>query len=261
MLHKIIMDSIKEYNIDCSMVVRNLKTGEEARINENRVMPAASIIKIFVMGEIFSSINKGKLSLDDKIVIKEEEKTPYHLLTLFDPGRKFSVRELLKLMICQSENTSTNVLIDMAGIDNINAFIKSLGLRDCEIERKMSDMKARRQGKENYISALEVSNFLELLYNGKVITEACSKQMIDIMKSQLLVADVHRYIPDDIGLALKTGDIWGYKHAAGIFYIDSCDYIFTMLINYTDDKLIYADEFMGKMSAAVYNYFNRNRNC
>lgn len=121
MLHSIIMDSIKEYNIDCSIVVRNLKTGEEARINE-----------------------------------------------------------------------------------------------------------------------------------------ACSKQMIDIMKSQLLVADVHRYIPDDIGLALKTGDIWGYKHAAGIFYIDSCDYIFTMLINYTDDKLIYADEFMGKMSAAVYNYFNRN---
>lgn len=258
MLNDVITKCINDFNINCAVVVKNLNTGEEAKVNEQMVMPAASIIKLFVMSEVFNNINKGKLFLEDKITVKEEQKISYQLLTLFDEDREFTIRELLKLMICQSENTATNILIDMVGIDNINSFIKSLGFKNCEIQRKMLDMEARMQGKENYISATEVSKFLELLYNGKVINEKCSKLMIDIMKSQLLVAEVHRYIPDNIGLALKTGDIWGYKHAAGIFYIDSCDYIFTMLINYKDDEIKFMDEFMSKMSAAVYNYFKNN---
>ncbi|MPM82906.1 hypothetical protein SDC9_129968 [bioreactor metagenome] len=258
MLNDVIKKCINDFNINCAVVVKNLNTGEEAKVNEQMVMPAASIIKLFVMCEVFNNINKGKLFLEDKIIVKEEQKISYQLLTLFDEDREFTIRELLKLMICQSENTATNILIDMVGIDNINFFIKSLGFKNCEIQRKMLDMEARMQGKENYISATEVSKFLELLYNGEVINEKCSKFMIDIMKSQLLVAEVHRYIPDNIGLALKTGDVWGYKHAAGIFYIDNCDYVFTMLINYKDDEIKFMDEFMGKMSAAVYNYFKNN---
>lgn len=257
MLQDVVTNCIEKFNIDCALVIKNLKTGEECRINDKRVLPSASVIKIFIMGEILNEVNKGELSLEDKIVVHEKDKVSYSVLTLFDQGREFTLRELLTLMICQSENTATNVLINIAGFHRINDFMKSYGLNNCELQRKMMDFKARQEGKENYISAEETAEFLELLYNGKVINEHYSKIMIEIMKKQLHNADIHQYIMDDIPIAHKTGDIWGYKHDAGIFYLEKGDYIFTMLTNFKEDQFIHVGEFLGRMAGDVYNYFTQ----
>lgn len=68
-----------------------------------------------------------------------------------------------------------------------------------------------REGKNNYTSAKETADYLELLSNGKVVTEEYSKLMLDIMKKQLDNSALRRYLPDQVEIAHKTGEM-----AAGV---------------------------------------------
>ncbi|MFP3416227.1 serine hydrolase, partial [Bacillus sp. SIMBA_074] len=48
-----------------------------------------------------------------------------------------TVEDLLTLMITVSDNTSTNMMMSLLGIDEINRCIKELGLKNTILERKM----------------------------------------------------------------------------------------------------------------------------
>lgn len=255
MLSEVVGRYLEKYNIDCALVIKNLKTEETFKLSENKVFPSASIIKIFIMGEIFNKISKGHLSLDEKIVLSKKDVVPYSILSLLDEGHTFTLRELITLMIAQSENTSTDILTDKTSIESVNSFIQYYGFKDTEMQRKMIDMKALREGKNNYTSAEETADYLELLYNGKVVTEEYSKLMLAIMKKQLDNSALRRYLPDQVEIAHKTGEMWGVKHDAGIFFTPKGDYIFSMFTSYAIEQYKFVDDFIGEMAAGVMEYF------
>lgn len=256
MLNEVIQKCTSKYKIDCALVVKNLKTGESFKLNENKVIPSASIIKVFIMGEIFNKISKGEMSLGQEVSINRDDMVPYSILSLMDNGHSFTIRELITLMIAQSENTATNVIIDKVGMESVNTFIKSCGFKYTELQRKMIDMKALKEGKNNFTTAQETAEYLELLYNGKIINKEYSEIMINIMKKQLDNSAIRRYLKDQVPIAHKTGEVWGVKHDVGIFFANKCDYIFSLLTWYDIEQYKYVDDFIGEMAAEVMEYFS-----
>ncbi|HHV46681.1 MAG TPA: serine hydrolase, partial [Tissierellia bacterium] len=100
---------------------KNLKTGETIGFNENEPFIAASVIKIPILIEVLRQIEEGKLKEDDLVEVKEQDKMPScGALTYMHDGLKVTVKDLYTLMIIHSDNTATNMLIKIAGIDNIN---------------------------------------------------------------------------------------------------------------------------------------------
>ena len=66
------------------------------------------------------------------------------------PGvTKLTLRDLATMMVAVSDNSATNVLIDRVGMDNVNALMTSLGLQHTLLRRKMMDLKAAGEGREN----------------------------------------------------------------------------------------------------------------
>jgi beta-lactamase class A len=194
--------------------------------NADKIFPSASIIKLVVMGEILQKVDIGELILDNKVIVSESLITKGDgILRYLDASHSFSIGELITLMIIVSDNTAANILIDIAKMEDVNKFSRKLGLKNTVLSRKMMDFKAAAQGKQNITCVGDICSFLELLYNGKIINEYCSKFMVDIMKKQQVHGKIDMFLPDGIVLAHKTGTLENLEHDVGILYGKKSDYV------------------------------------
>lgn len=64
-------------------------------------------------------------------------------------------------MIVYSDNTSTNVLIDVLGMDAVNALSASLGARHTRLARKMQRPEASVRGDENLSTPRDAALIME----------------------------------------------------------------------------------------------------
>jgi len=253
MLEDKIRDYIKTQKGNIAVVVKDLRTNNEIRINENLVFPSASTIKILIMSELFNRVNQGMLDFYQTVETKEYMQTGGDgILKELEYGHKFTLKELTTLMIIVSDNMATNILIDLLGMDNINSTIQRLGLKNTKLQRKMMDSQAAREGRENYITASDLANVLELVYRGKNINRKCSDIMLDVLKRQQVRGRLDLYLPEDTVIAHKTGDLDNLEHAAGIVYLKEKEYVVCVLTNETETNKD-GREIIGKISKLVYD--------
>ena len=255
MLKEDILASFEQNKMKCAFYIKNMNTQEITQYNQNVVVPSASLIKLTIMGEIFRQIKAGKLSLNDMIPVKAEDKVEFSILTLLD-GKSYTVKDVMTLMIIMIDNTATNVLIDLLGMDAINDFIHSIDLDDTVIKRKMMDFTARVEGRENYTTAADMAKILELIYSGKLVDKESSDIMLDILKNQQDMTMMMLNIPDDTIVAHKTGELENLDHEAAIVYLKNSNYIFTFFV-WDAVSNNYARQAIGKASEIAYNYFNK----
>jgi beta-lactamase class A len=258
MLEEVLKNNLKSLETKYSLAVKNLKSKESCYINIDKIVPSASIIKLFIMATAFNKHKKGKFNLNDKIKINNNEKVPFSIISLLNSVEQYTIKDLVTLMIIQSDNTAANVLIDFLGMDNINEFIKNNGFKNTKLGRKMMDFQGAKKGKDNYTSAGDVFLFFENLYNHNLIGAEEDKMMIDILTHQLDFSMMRMEMIDDLKIAHKTGDLSCLKHDAGIVYSEkSGDYIFVMFV-YDAVSDGYARNLICKVSREIYNYFENN---
>jgi beta-lactamase class A len=256
LLEELIENYLKDKNIEYSIFIKDLKLGEVICIDAEKIVSSASIIKLFIMAKVIQLVDEESLDLNFRPKINNSERVPYSIIYSLDSSNSYTIKDLLILMIIQSDNTATNSLIDLVGMDDINSFMKEMGFEYTVLRRKMMDFKAKSLGIDNYCSAKEVGNLLELMYFGNLVSKKYSELMLEIMKMQLDDSMIKLYFNDEIIVAHKTGDLPGIKHDAGIVYTKNIDYIFVMLL--TEDKEEQGRSIIGKVSKLVYDYFTDN---
>ena len=254
MIQEIVNRALYDSNSDYALFIKRFTTGECISMNADVQVPSASIIKLFIMGATFQGVQEKLFTLHKLITINESDKIPYSIISLLGTHHSYNIQDLIILMIIQSDNTATNLLISLLGIEYINSFIKKQGLKNTVLARKMLDFTASKKGYENYTTAKDVSEYLTLLYEGKVVAPHFSQRMLDIMSKQLDVSVMKRELSEDIHIAHKTGNLHYINHDVGIVYTLGGDYIFSMLTwNGKDD--ICGKKLIGTVSKSVYDYF------
>lgn len=225
MIKEKLIEYLKSENVEGAFAVKNLSTGESYGFRENEVVPSASLIKVFILIRAFSLIKKGDISLADEIEVRQEDIVAFSVLEFLKP-RKYQLEELLRLMIVYSDNTATNVLMDLFGIDAINEEIASIGYSDSVLQRKMMDFKAAEEGRQNYTSVKEMFDLMERLYTNSILGSPYDEQMVEIMKGQADETMMRQELPDEIVIARKSGELDALDHDIAIVYTDKCDYIY-----------------------------------
>lgn len=216
---------------------KNLVTGETVEYNSHQPVIAASVIKLFVMAEAFRQIEEGIINPDAIFTVDKSKCVPScGALVYMHDGLQVTVRDLITLMIILSDNSATNFMVDMLGIDNINTTIKNLGYRDTCIGRKMFDSEKAALGIQNYICAAETADLLEKIYKGELVSKSASKQMLDIMLDQRLNGKIPFFLhalDDSPKIAHKTGEDDGTTHDAAIVFAPQ-PFVLVFVSNETD---------------------------
>lgn len=225
--------------------------------DESRQVPSASTIKILIMAEAFRQVENGNFSLNQKVHIKQKDKVPYSIISDLTTDL-YTFRDLITLMIIVSDNTATNVLIDLLGYPSINRMAQDLGLNSTVLQRRMMDFDATKEGRQNYTSPLDMAKLVESIHNQSILSQQSCDLMIDIMKRQKDKAMIGKYIPEDIVVAHKTGELENLNHDIGILYLSGKPYLLGVFVTEADGNLM-AREIIAKGSKIIYEYLLQHK--
>ena len=221
-------------------------------INGDKKVLSASMIKLLILAELMKKDSENKFSLSDSIMIANFMKTGGDgVLKELNIGHHFTLKELATLMIIISDNQATNILIDFLGMENINLLGKELGLKESFLGRKMMDTEARKNGYDNYTCADDISLLLKLIYQEKLINKEASQLMLDILLRQQQGERLQRYLPSDIKIAHKCGDLDDLENDGGIIWIGDRIYILVVLTSGMSN--LQCKQTIGKISKFVYD--------
>ena len=236
--------------------VVDLTSGARFGCNENNVFPQASAIKIPVLMEVYKQAGEGKFKLTDTRRIAKADMTGGSgiLWELGDGTAQMNLHDLCVLMIVLSDNTATNLLIDLVGIANVNKTLESLGLVHTRLQRRMMDMPAAERGDENLATPAEAARIMELLYRGEFISRAVCDEILAILKKPKQTA-IGSGLPGGVEVAGKPGGIAGVKTEWAVVLLKKRPYILAIMENY-GMGLEAADTFKD-ISQALHDYFLR----
>lgn len=219
-----------------AMVYQPLE-GSGFAIRPDLLLESASIIKLFIMADAFRRAEEGGFALTDRVCVTPQDQVGgCGSLKLLSESFSLPIIDLIRLMIVLSDNTATNVLIDVLGFDSINQTISDLGYGPCLLRRKMFDYQADLEGRTNVITAGAVARFLRDLAQGRVVSQAASDRMVTIMKDQLDQSQIRFFWSQrrpEVAIANKTGLNHGVTHDCGIVYSDK-PFVLCLLSNEVD---------------------------
>lgn len=234
-----LQEQMKEQKGNVSFCYKNLVTGECFSCAPETVHPSASVIKMFLMAYIFELDRQGRLSLTDRInVEKEKSASSSGVLHFMKDIREMSVRDLVELMIIISDNTATNILLRVEGMEKMNAYLAdNLKLTATRWNREMMDLSAIEKGIQNYTSAADCAWLLESIYRGSLVSPEASAAMLRVLKEQqfndLIPEDLCDLIPEEC-IAHKTGGLDGVVHDTAIVDYGAEPFILCFLGSETD---------------------------
>lgn len=198
------------------------------------VFKSASLIKTPIMLCALEAVEQGAYALHTPIRVQPEHCVGDEAPVIRD-GMDVPLATLLEYMITDSNNSATNVLIDLLGMDRINAFSKRIGLNDTVLRRHMLDFEAARRGNENHTSTKDMLRLYTMLLKGEGLTPFMCETALPILlrqhdKELILSGDPARKA------AHKTGGLSDIAHDAGILFGEKRTLVFAVLATAPDER-------------------------
>jgi beta-lactamase class A len=238
------------------VAIEDLSSGHTLFVNPDEILPQASSIKIAVLAELYHQHQEGKLKLEDPYTVNAADLVPdSNIMGGLTPGvTRVTNRDLATMMIAVSDNSATNVLIDRVGMENVNASLEGLGLHQVRLRRKMMDLKAAGEGRENVATPREMMTLLDALFRNKVLNQVLTD---DFFKMLATPKDswIPRYLPEDLKVANKPGSLEGVRTDSGVIFA-SRPYILCIMTTYLRNERE-GEEAIAQISRATYSMFDR----
>jgi len=186
--------------------------------NADRRFRAASTVKIPIMIELFRQIDAGELAAAHRHVLRAEDRAPGSGVMLhLHEGMEFTLDDLIYLMISVSDNTATNILIDLAGMERVNATMRRLGMNNSTLGRKMQGHAASLASQENWASPNDYAAVVAALLAGRAGSADACARMVAFLEKQQNDRRIARHLPrtDRPRWGSKTGSIPGVTNDVG----------------------------------------------
>ncbi len=227
--------------------------GEVYAYRGDRRFGAASTVKIPIMIEIYRQIDRGERSLDDRYELRAADRAPGSGVMLhLHEGTTLTLGDLVYLMISISDNTATNVLIDMAGMANVNETMRALGMSGSTLGRKMKGRPAQGDEPENWATPNDYARVIEAILEKRAASEASCERMIAVLEKQQCKRRLSRYLPERDGVrwGSKTGSVAGVTNDVGFVMTDLGTVIISVFCEGLPDQHV-GEKVIGDISRAA----------
>jgi beta-lactamase class A len=208
--------------------VHNLDTGERLSRRGDEKFPTASLIKVAVLVTVFDLVEKGTLSLDDRLTMSKIDKVPGSgTLQFMHDGLELTVRDAAWLMSTTSDNTATNLILDKVGIRRVWEKMDSLGLRQTRIHAKVFLARFTSVAPDSsakyglgVTTPSEMVRLFALLGNGRAVNPRADSTMLDILGHNEDYQMMQRYVTG-VRAPRKTGATDQVRTECALFYLQS----------------------------------------
>ena len=190
-----------------------IEGGRVVSFNGGRRFPMQSVYKLPIGMAVLREVDRGRLRLSQKVNVRPEDLVPERLhspLRDNNPrGATFTLRELIRLMISESDGTASDVLLNLAGgPGKVNAYLRGLGVDEVLV---VTTERAMAQGDEqvqyrNSATPESMLVLLRALQEGRGLSRASRSLLLDFMlKSTPGPRRLKGMLPEGTPVAHKTG--------------------------------------------------------
>lgn len=217
---------VAQFKGKVSLFAKNLDTGATYSLDGDNRVRTASTIKVAIMVEAFARVAEGKAKWSDEVILTTAKKvTGSGVLQDLSDGLKLTLRDAVTLMMTVSDNTATNLVLDLLTTDAVNARMDALGLKQTRSLRKIGSGGTSRAGENPALKPFglgvttprEMATLLEKLERAQIVNPAFSKEMIDLMKREQHRDGIGRAITNT-EMATKAGALDRLRSDVGIIY-------------------------------------------
>jgi beta-lactamase class A len=258
---------------EIGVALRHLESGAEFFVHPDALYPMASVFKIPILIEALKQVDEGRQALDARIELRQEDKVlPSGVLIEMQPGLRPTLRDLLTLMIIQSDNTATDMVLAQIGIESVEARMRSFGfdaitvkmsvqglfdatftspdpsLPPHEVARLLKDRKTNwealtnlRSLENNVASPRQMAGLLERLVRGELLSAEMTSVALDILLRQQLNLRLPRFLPYGAAIAHKTGTFMQSRNDAGILFLEDGTHLIVVTFAILQRDLLEAD--------------------
>ncbi len=246
----------KNATLSPSVVLVDLDSHRYVDVAGSDVVAAASTIKLPLLIAFFQEVDQGKVQLDQPIVMRKELIATEAGEMQYQPvGSKFSAIKTVTEMITVSDNTASNMTIDLlGGMDSLNQRFKSWGLTGTMIRNPLPDIAGT-----NTTSARDMAQMLSQLSDGKLVSSKSRDRIFDILRRVHYNTLLPKGLGEGATIAHKTGTIGTMLADVGL--IDTATgqrYVAAVLVKRPKDDER-ADELIQQISRLGYQAFNQQQ--
>lgn len=234
-----------------TVFVWDYDTGNYADINGEELFPAASIIKIPVLIQLFKSIEAKQVSLYDSMDLVDYYRAEGSgNLQFRAENSTYTLDYLARIMITDSDNSATNMLMSKIGsMNDVNQGIRDWGLKKTHVNTWLPDMQGT-----NYTTARDLARMLYNIENPKFLSDESRKRILNYMSNVKNNRLIQAGLGGGASFVHKTGDIGKMLGDAGIVTTpNGKKYIVIIMANrpYNSPD---GKDFIVKASEVIYNY-------
>ena len=221
-----------EQSFETGWYLKNLENGETVQRHGEMVFPSASTRKISIMMAALKAVNENRLALDQPVTIEARyQNNKSGTFQHFQPGFTIQFRDALSMMIIVSDNTCTGTIVDMLGLDEINAFCRRIGMKNTIHRFGIPPVIGRDHTLEEVTTTTPADQgvLLDLIIQGTQDPDVASRLectpelcrlAIEILSWQKLNWRLPALLPKGTVVAHKTGtgQDWRNNNDAGIIF-------------------------------------------
>lgn len=269
------------------VTVKHLQTGEAASINGNELFQLASTFKIPILATLYRDVEAGKLSLDDRFKVSEEDLVPGSgVLQELHLGVEVTVKDLAMLMIIVSDNLATDRLLKLVGTEQVTAYMRELGLENTHIHHSCWDLLSLCVGMEpqaysrealnkilawkfdpssivfqadprnNAATPEDMAKLVELIAKKQIISEQACDGMLDILFRQQFNSRLPYMLPAKTKVAHKTGTLSDCVNDVGVIYLPEDKGSFAIsVLSKNNPTMEEGERTIGRLARAAYDHF------
>lgn len=188
-----------------------LETGESVSLNPHGQFPMQSVYKLPIAMAVLAQVDNGKLSLEQKVPV---EKSDFVRIGQASPvrdrypnGVELTVSELLRFTVSDSDGTTSDVLLDLVGVEAVTKYLNELGINEIIVANSEKEIGRDRETQyRNWASPQGAVQLLRSLHERRGLSEQSQQLLLKHMtETPTSARRLKGLLPKTVAVAHKTG--------------------------------------------------------
>ncbi len=252
--------------------VLSFENGFQYSKNGDKKLPMQSVFKFHIAAAVLNEVDRGKLSLDQKVPLNKSnllENTWSPLRDKYKNGTaEVPLSEIIEYTVAKSDNNGCDILLALlGGTQTLQKFMDSKGVKDFQIRYNEEEMhKDWNAQYQNYTTTVSATDALKKLYDGKLLSKKSTDYLMKVMLSTSTGTNkLVGQLPKDTPVARKTGSsgknnagLTGAENEIGIVTLpNGKHYAIAVFVSNSTETDVVNCKMISDISKSVWDYFNK----
>ncbi len=270
-LRKELKQIISTKNATVGISIKSIEDKDTLSVNGNLNAPMMSVFKFHIALATLNLVDKGKISLAQKVFIKKEDLQPDTWSPInneYPKGNMYlTIDQLLRYTVSHSDNNGCDILLKLiGGPETVQKFINRQGIKDFVIKVNEQDMRIWENLYINTTTPLATTDLLEKFYKGKVLKKVTTQYLYQIMvETSRGLTWMKAGLPEGTELAHRTGisstnenNLRAGMNDVGIVKLpNGKHFIISIYLKNITEKREDTEKILADLAKATWNYMTK----